>query len=251
MDITRSQFESLPSGSEALEPYRVKRAVFLAAGFGSRMAPLTLTTPKPLVRVKGTRIIDTLLDAVCAAGIEEIIVVRGYLGGQFDSLKDKYPRIEFLENPYYNEANNISSALCVGDLLQNAYVIESDLLLYNPKLITKYQYKSNYLGVPVKHTDDWCFDTNGEKIITRVKVGGDNCHHMVGISYWNRTDGAKLAGHVKQVYEAPGGKQRYWDEVALKDYIGEYAVEVRECTFDDITEIDTLDELKALDESYR
>lgn len=40
-------------GLEALEPYRVKRAIFIAAGFGSRMVPITLNTPKPLVRVKG------------------------------------------------------------------------------------------------------------------------------------------------------------------------------------------------------
>ena len=54
-----------PAGAEAMEPYRVKRAVFLAAGSGSRLAPSTLNTPKPLVRVHGKRIIDTLLDA-CA-----------------------------------------------------------------------------------------------------------------------------------------------------------------------------------------
>ena len=72
------------AGLEALEPYRVKRAVFLAAGFGSRMVPITFNTPKPLVRVHGVRIIDTLLDAVVAAGIPEIVVVRGYLGEQFD-----------------------------------------------------------------------------------------------------------------------------------------------------------------------
>ena len=53
-------------GLEALEPYRVKRAVFIAAGFGSRLVPITLNTPKPLVRVKGKRIIESLLDAVVA-----------------------------------------------------------------------------------------------------------------------------------------------------------------------------------------
>ncbi|OLA58655.1 MAG: hypothetical protein BHW37_02545 [Firmicutes bacterium CAG:272_52_7] len=44
-------------GLEALEPYRVRRAIFIAAGFGSRLVPITLNTPKPLVRVKGKRII--------------------------------------------------------------------------------------------------------------------------------------------------------------------------------------------------
>jgi CTP:phosphocholine cytidylyltransferase-like protein len=238
------------AGIRALEPHRVKRAVFIAAGFGSRLVPITLNTPKPLVRVKGVRIIDTLLDAVCAAGIDEIIIVRGYLGEQFDQLKYKYPNIQFLENPLYNESNNISSAMCVRFLLQNAYVLESDLLLINPNLVSKYQYASNYLGVPTDRTDDWCFETRGG-IITRVRVGGRNCHHMFGISYWNQTDGAKLADHIKQVYEMPGGKERYWDQVALEYFIKDYTVEVRECTFDDIIEIDTFNELKKLDETYR
>ena len=59
-------------GFSLLESYRAKRAVFLAAGLGSRLAPLTFNTPKPLIRVKGQRIIDTLLDACFAAGIEDI-----------------------------------------------------------------------------------------------------------------------------------------------------------------------------------
>jgi len=238
------------AGLKALDPYRVKRAVFIAAGFGSRLVPVTLNTPKPLVRVKGVRIIDTLLDAVCAAGIEEIIIVRGYLGEQFDQLKYKYPKIQFLENPLYNESNNISSMMCVRYLLQNAYVLDSDLLLRNPSLICKYQYSSNYLGVPVKRTDDWCLETHNG-IITKMQVGGYNCHLMFGISYWNQVDGARLADHVKRVYEMPGGKERFWDQVALEYFIKDYTVEVRECTFDDIVEIDTFNELIKLDDSYR
>lgn len=233
-------------GLEALEPYRVKRALFIAAGFGSRLVPITLNTPKPLVRVKGVRIIDTLLDAITAAGIEEIVIVRGYLGEQFDQLLYKYPSIKFIENPMYNEANNISSAMCIRYQLKNSYVFEADLFLYNPALITKYQYTTNYLGVYTDVTDDWCFETkNG--IITKVKVGGKNCHHMFGISYWNEEDGARMAESIKQVYEMPGGKERYWDQVALEYCSKEYRIEVRECSFNDIIEIDTYKDLKNLD----
>ncbi len=98
-------------GVEALEPYRAKRAVFIAAGFGSRLVPITFNTPKPLIRVHGKRIIDGLLDACLKADINEIYIVRGYLSEQFDQLLYKYPMIRFLENPLYNEANNISSSL--------------------------------------------------------------------------------------------------------------------------------------------
>ncbi len=239
-----------PAGLQALEPYRVKRAVFIAAGFGSRLVPITLNTPKPLVRVNGVRMIDTLLDAVVAAGIEEIYVVRGYLGEQFDQLHYKYPTIKFIENPIYNEANNISSAMCVRHLLQNTYVLEADLVLYNPKLITKYQFTSNYLGVKVDYTDDWCFETKN-RLITKVKVGGTDCHHMYGISYWTADDGARLYEDIKKVYETPGGKERYWDEVSLRYCQDNYQVEVRECSFEDVIEIDNYSDLKKLDKAYK
>lgn len=244
-----SEYKITSKGYDALEPYRVKRAIFIAAGFGARLVPITLNTPKPLVRVKGVRMIDTLLDAVVAAGIEEIIIVRGYLGEQFDQLKYKYPMIQFIENPYYNEANNISSAYYARHMMRNAYVFEADLVLYNPKLIRKYEYTSNYLGVPVESTDDWCFEVKN-RVITKLGIGGTNCYHMFGISYWNENDGAKLENDIAKVYKMPGGKERYWDQVALEYCIKNYQVEVRPCTFEDIIEIDTYSDLKRIDSTY-
>ena len=237
-------------GIEALEPYRVKKAIFLAAGFGSRMVPLTFNTPKPLIRVHGTRMIDTLLDAIVATGIEEIYVVRGYLGEQFDQLLYKYPKIKFIDNPFYNEANNISSAMCVRHLFSNAYVLEADLVLSNPSLIRKYEYSSNFLGIPVESTDDWCIHTDANGIITDECVGGKNCHQLVGISYWDAEAGENLQRDIEDVYNAPGGKERYWEQVALVYKKENYKVSVRECGFDDIVEIDTYNELKKIDSLY-
>ena len=144
-------------GINALESYRVKRAIFIAAGFGSRLAPITFNTPKPLVRVHGKRIIDSLLDACLEIGINDIYIVRGYLAEQFDQLLYKYPMIKFLENPMYNEANNISSSMIARNMLSNSYVFEADLLLSNPKIIKKYHYTSNFLAIKKDYTNDWCF----------------------------------------------------------------------------------------------
>ena len=236
-------------GLEALEPYRVKRAIFLAAGFGSRMVPITLNTPKPLVLVHGKRIIETLLDAVVKAGIEEIYIVRGYLGEQFEVLLHKYPNIKFIENVKYNEANNISSAYLAKDLLENAYVLESDLYLSNPNLIQKYEYSSNFLGIPVKRTEDWCVEVKNNVIVSE-KIGGINCYQMVGISYYNKEDGEKLAKDIEEVYLSPGGKERYWEQVQLDVKKNNYKIAIRECHFEDIIEIDTFNELKKIDKIY-
>lgn len=242
-------YEVTLKGYEWLEPYRVKKAIFMAAGFGSRMVPVTLNTPKPLIKVHGKKIIETLLDAVLEAGITDITIVRGYLGEQFDLLLKKYPMIKFVENPIYNEANNISSAYVVRDMLANAYVLESDLLLYNKDIIRKYEYTTNYLGMPVDRTDDWCFETK-KGYITKVKVGGENVEHMFGISFWNREDAEKMESDIEKVFKSPGGKERYWDEVALRECIKNYKVWVREVEPGDIVEIDTYNELKQIDSIY-
>lgn len=236
-------------GVAVLEPYKVRRAVFIAAGFGSRLVPITLNTPKPLVRVNGKRIIDGLLDAVIAAGITDITIVRGYLAEQFDQLLYKYPMIKFIDNPIYNEANNISSAMCARKLLENAYVFEADLLISNPAIIRKYHYSSDFLGIKMDRSDDWCFKVK-DGIITEQMVGGTDCHQMVGISYWNAEDGKKLAGHIKEAYNQPGGKELYWEQVPLKIFKKDYKVAIRECDSEDIVEIDTFRELKAIDKSY-
>ncbi|MBQ3921013.1 MAG: NTP transferase domain-containing protein [Firmicutes bacterium] len=238
------------AGYDALEPYRAKRAIFIAAGFGTRLVPVTLNTPKPLVRVNGTRIIDTLIDAVLGAGIEEIYIVRGYLSEQFDQLLYKYPMIKFLENPSYNEANNISSAMAARYLMQNAYVLEADLLVSNPKIITKYHYTSDVLGIWKERTDDWCLDVDKDGYVCEEKVGGLNTYQMVGIYYMNAADGAKLSEHIKEAFLAPGGKERYWETVPNQAYKGQYKIAVRPCRDEDIVEIDTFRELKTIDKTY-
>ena len=239
------------AGLTALEPYRAKRAIFIAAGFGSRLVPITFNTPKPLVRVHGTRIIDHLIDACLEAGINEIFIVRGYLAEQFDQLLYKYPMIKFLENPVYNEANNISSSLVARYMLSNAYVFEADLLISNPKIIKKYHYTSDFLGIKKERSDDWCFKVK-DGIIVEQNVGGegDDIWQMVGISYWNEMDGHKLSQDIADVYASPGGKERYWEQVPLRYCKNHYSVEIKECFDEDIVEIDTFKELKAIDKTY-
>ena len=238
-------------GTVAMEPYRAKRAIFIAAGFGSRLVPITLNTPKPLVRVHGVRIIDHLIDACLEAGIEEIYIVRGYLAEQFDQLLYKYPMIKFLENPVYNQANNISSSLVARHLLSNAYVFEADLLISNPGIIKKYHYTSDFLAIKKDRTDDWCFSVK-DGVIKEEKVGGegDNIWQMVGISYWDGNDGEKLIKDIEDVYDSPGGKERYWEQVPLVYRKQNYEVSIRPCLDEDIVEIDTFDELKRIDPTY-
>ncbi len=255
--MTKKQFEELVNKENLteeektiLEPYRAKRAIFLAAGLGSRLRPITINTPKPMVRVHGVRIIDTLIDACLKAGIEEIYLVRGYLAEEFNNLLYKYPMIHFIDNTSFDKTNNISSAMLCRDFLQNAYVLEADLLVSNPDIIRKYHYRSEVLGIWKEETNDWCLETDENNIVIDEKMSGKNCYQMVGIYYWNAEDGKKLASHIAQVYETEEGRQRYWETVPNQVFKGEYQIEVIPCEDKDIVEIDTFEELKAIDAYY-
>ncbi|WP_411960161.1 N-acetylmuramate alpha-1-phosphate uridylyltransferase MurU [Pseudomonas mandelii] len=61
------------------------KAMILAAGKGERMRPLTLTTPKPLVRAGGVPLIEYHLKALANAGFTEIVINHAWLGQQIES----------------------------------------------------------------------------------------------------------------------------------------------------------------------
>ena len=244
------KMELTEKGFKLLEPYKVRKAIIIAAGFGSRMVPVTLDTPKPLVKVNGVRIIDTLIDALLDQEITNITVVVGYKKEQFKELLKKYPTLKFIDNPIYNESNNISSIYYARDIIDRCYICEADLVIANPKVITKYQYTSNYLGAYVSETDDWCFFKKGN-YIKRVEIGGENCWHMIGISYWNEEDSKKLREDIVKVFNSRGGKEKYWDNVPLTVCKRDFKIEVRDCPKSDVTEIDNFSELCILDPSYK
>lgn len=236
-------------GLAVLEPYRVKRAVILAAGFGSRMVPVTLDMPKPMVKVNGVRIIDTVLDALVAAGITDITIVRGYKKACLDELLVKYPFINLVDNDIYDKTNNISSALAVIDKIDECYICEADLMVSNPDIICKYQYASNYLGSYSLESDDWNFELENGRAVN-YKKGGKYCYNAYGISYWNREDSAKLRADLQKCWDMPDGHDIFWEFVPLHVLKDEYNVEIRQCNKSDIIEIDNFYELVLLDPSY-
>ncbi len=237
-------------GKEYLKPYRVERAVIMAAGFGSRMAPITLERPKPLVKVNGIRIIDTLIDALIKKDIKEIYIVIGYKKEMFQELLSKYPYLHFIENDLYNTTNNISSIIKALPQIDKCYICEADFIVSNPDVISKYHYCSNYLGAYVKETDDWCFKSLDGYAVD-YKKEGSNCYQAFGISYWNSQDSKKLQNLLPSIYRTKKGKQEFWESCVFNYFKDDFKVEINPCTKFDIVEIDNFSELVDIDSSYK
>lgn len=236
------------AGLELLEPYRVKRAIILAAGFSERLAPVSLEVPKPLVTVGGVRLVDTLIDALLSAGIDDISVVLGYKAAAFTALGKKYPMLRFVENPIYNQAQNIASLYAARDKIDRCYICDADMYIHNPSIIRKYEYTSCFFGVPVAETDDWCFQVSSQKIRS-FGIGGERCYRAVFITYINGDDSERLRGDLERLISSRGGREHHWFDALFADR-SRYQIEARPCYAEDVSEVDTMGDLIKLDNSY-
>lgn len=224
----------------------------MAAGFGSRMQPVTLTTPKPLVKVNGMRMIDTVIQGLHHNGIQEIYIVAGYLKEQFYALETQYPGVKIIENPYYDTCNNISSLYVAREHLEDVMILDGDQIIYNDKILDPSFERSGYNCVWTNsQTDEWLMTVKDGVVTSCSRTGGIGGWQLYSISRWSVEDGRKLKQHLEIEFEQNKNRQIYWDDIAMFCYPGEYHLGIYPMKKNDIIEIDNLSELAALDSSYQ
>ncbi|MEX2601266.1 MAG: phosphocholine cytidylyltransferase family protein [Balneolaceae bacterium] len=102
------------------------KVVILAAGEGSRLRPYTLKRPKCLVEIDGKSLLDRQLDVLKSEGVEEIVLIGGYLAGMLEGRGTR-----FYENPRYDETNMIWTLFCAEEELEGELLIAYGDIVYS------------------------------------------------------------------------------------------------------------------------
>ena len=232
--------------------HQVKRAIIMAAGTGTRMHPVTLTTPKPLVKVNGQAMIESVIEALHKNNIYEIHIVIGYLKEQFYALSEKYENLHFIENPYYDTCNNISSLYVAREYLEDVIILDGDQIIYDPSILKKEFNRSGYNVIYSDHeTDEWVLEVDKDGLVTSCSDhGASQGWQLYSISRWNAKDGQQLKKHLEYEFNEKQNRQVYWDNVALLLHPQEYQLGITPMNKNAVIEIDNFYELCAMDPSY-
>lgn len=204
------------------------KALILAAGLGSRLAPLTDECPKSLVKVNGTPILMKQIQNLHENGIYDITIISGYKAEILESVvHDVYPDIKIICSVDYATTNNMYSAYLAKKAMNNeGFLMMNADVFYDASVITE------LLKFPAGNAIVTDIGTYMEESMKVVQENGRlvriskaiQPEEALGASidvYKFSEEGA--AAFFKKCSEYIDDKKelKMWSEVALNDILGE------------------------------
>jgi choline kinase len=234
------------------EGTRITTACLLAAGTGSRLAPLTDSMPKCLTEINGKSILDRLVRCLRQQGFTRLVVVVGHFEHCIRKVLDENREdmtIEYITNPVYQTTNNIYSLWLARDKIQEPFLlIESDLI-FNDSLLEKLLIPDK---IAISHIRPWMHGTtvtmDSQRRVKDIRVGnapdtGDTFYKTVNIYSLSQSSWRRVVERLDWYIAAERVNEYY--EVVFEEMVADGSLSF-ECVFFDVDnwyEIDTLEDL--------
>lgn len=221
------------------------RAILLAAGMGTRLRPITLNTPKSLISINNKPLIERQIEFLQAKGVEEIVIVTGYLNEKFDYLMNKY-NVKLIYNDKYDKYNNIYSMFLVKEYLDDSYVIDADNFLTTNFIIEKPANSMYFSAFKKDVQNEWkiIFDETNKVIDIEIMDGKGSGYILSGVSYWSKEDAKIIRKELEnKIIDNNSFTNYYWDDI-VRENIYKLDVNINKINEDDIFEIDCLMDLE-------
>ena len=218
-----------------------KNAIILAAGYGMRMVPINVETPKAFVEVHGEALIERQIKQLNAVGITDIYVVVGFMKEQFDYLIDKYG-VKLIVNTGYSTKNNLHSLRLAEKYIGNSYIVPCDIWceenpfskteLYSWYMLSDNKVKESYVRVNRK---------NEPVSIPEDEEG----NAMIGISYILEDDANKIKNELEHLDSDDKYNDSFWEETLFLE--GRMTLKAKVVSGEKAIEINTYEQLREFD----
>lgn len=239
-----------------MESYISKnKALILAAGLGSRLAPITNDIPKSLVPVNGKPILIKQIENLKFNGINDITIVSGYKADVLErTVNEKYPEIKIVESVDYATTNNMYSAylgiraMFPDENIQPFYMMNADVF-YDASVITALEKdtRQNLIAVDLgRYIDESMkvIEKEGRLVAISKQIAPEDALGCSIDIYKFGADGGKAFFYRCVEYIEEKKELKKWSEVALNDALADVPFWV--CLFDGRwLEIDNHDDLVA------
>ena len=163
---------------------RIRTAVILAAGMGSRLYGVTEDkVPKGLMKVNGKSLVERSIEKLKSIGIEKIFIVTGHLSEQYDELSKKDKCIETKKNRCYKATGSMTSlAILENKVKEDFILLESDLIYEVNALIETILFKKKDCILLSGRTNsgDECYVEIKNKNLYKISKNKEQIHEVYG-----------------------------------------------------------------------
>ncbi len=234
-------------GRQEIRQRAPRNAVILAAGFGMRMVPINLSTPKALIEVGGEPLIERTIRQLHEQGIRNITVVAGFMKESFEYLMDEYG-VDLVINPDYASKNNLHSLALVADRISNTYIIPCDIWCARNPYSSTEPYSWYMVSELVDEDSTVRVNRKRELVTISDKEAGNS---MIGISYLTEPEAGIVRENLRRMDADEAFDDDFWEkalygreESGAKDRM---ILQAKVVSSSDFVEIDTYEQLRDLD----
>ena len=234
-------------GRQEIRQRAPRNAVILAAGFGMRMVPINLSTPKALIEVGGEPLIERTIRQLHEQGIRNITVVAGFMKESFEYLMDEYG-VDLVINPDYASKNNLHSLALVADRISNTYIIPCAIWCARNPYSSTEPYSWYMVSELVDEDSTVRVNRKRELVTISDREAGNS---MIGISYLTEPEAGIVRENLKRMDADESFDEDFWEkalysraEAGSKDRM---ILQAKVVSSSDFVEIDTYEQLRDLD----
>lgn len=207
------------------------KAIILAAGMGTRLSPMTLLKPKPLLKIKGKTILENTIKFLKTGGVEDIIVVTGYKHELFDKYRKKLGFQKVVSKDFYKTNSGNSLKLVMDYMDTDTLIMNGDLYIKNDFIRHIRKNISQFIAQRVEKTNHptWQYKIDDNNKLIGVNENGKEGLCETGIAYIDKEDLKIFKQELKKLSD-----KAYWEyavlkSIAKKDY---YITEVKDLIYE-------------------